>query len=1121
MSTFDISIPILVDKMQPAGEPAYYRTRPVFFTGYERVDPREDRAVRHLREDLRKGFGEMAREMQHDLLAAWGFHPRLQHRRLELTLTLRKRTLRTQLFIVLFESLGRNLAASPQVSEVCFEILSGESLEQRAMEVYTEHFRKLEKNGVDLSAYQFDDLVYSHLDTLTLDIDTAQKMAKEDETRPFAFLGGEQEMSGSHELERTGRCLNRLYPNELQRAIARDETVEQLKDWLKIGNAHEQKPAPLVILGPNQVGKTAVLHEWLFLELEKAPDKRTEVWLLSPQRLISGMSYLGQWEERLLSILEYAASPETGKQIVLYFDDLLGLFQAGKSRDSNLTIGQVLKMHLEEGRLRVIAEATPSAWRKLREVDRSFADLFNVVHLREPAERETLRILIRTVQELEQLHACRFSPEVLPLIVELPRRFVRGRAFPGKGAELLRQLAVTHPGGEIGKAEVYRFFENKTGINQRFMDRHEMLSTKSVEAFFRERIVGQHEAVHAMIDAIVLAKAQLNDPERPVASLLFLGPTGVGKTECAKALAEFYFGTRERLLRFDMNEFNGWDAVPRLIGAFGGRQGALTGAVKRKPHAVILLDEIEKANPQVFDLLLQVLDDGRLTDANGVTTDFCNTIIVLTSNLGARDARARVGFGAIETEDVEVYRDAARKFFRPEFFNRLDKVVAFHELGREHIEGIVRNLVHHSLHRQGLHQRQLSLSLDPEVFDFLADAGFNKEFGARALRRAVEDYLMEPLAIQLSGTIGRRPAFLRGSVREKRIVLDMRELTAVATTAPVPPRLTAQQALKVSRSAIRFVRRVDDEMESWRESDEEHLSQLDRHYYQVREELIQLRQNRDKLQGDAENAAQQPVRRHAAQPSRFGRHPKMLYVPRRDANELLAEIFQSADSGALLEKLAERSSVLDTISHQTNQLVQHAARVEYLANPRFSEPDRLLVKFHVNHAGLLEGDVEERYEAYRHWVESYVHFFQNPPALTKKTVLYHPGEDEVETDGLYSVSSFLSNELYFLYGEGPGFRKLLEKQLGLELFCFASHSFGFGGIEVFAMRQGESLRHACRRISQSPTQLMEATGQVVRIRHEKGWVLDLKSGILTQNPKVQLWSFLTPLLTRPAEFEGA
>ncbi|MEM7011965.1 MAG: hypothetical protein AAF585_10825, partial [Verrucomicrobiota bacterium] len=428
-----LSIPVIVEKIRPEGERAFYRAGALFVGGYERVDSREDRAIRELTDALRKAANEEARDMRHTMLGNWSFNPRrLRHRTLELTLTLRRHTLRPKIVVLMFDALGRTLAASPQIRELCFEIQPGESVEARAHEVYTEHFKGLEKEGADVAEWEFEDVVYTRIDSITINVNASQKPPKEEAT-PMAFLGEDREVSGSAELERTGRNLTRLYPNELDRALLRDSEVQQLRDWFRGRKRHDPAPPPLVIVGPNQVGKTAIIHEWIHRRCD-SDDSDIYVWLLSPQRVISGMSFVGQWEQRVLAILKEIEK----ERYVLYFDDLLGLFSAGKSRDSNLTVGQVLKVHMEEGRLAVLGEATPEAWRKLRELDRSFADLFTVLHLREPNEHDTLRVLIRTLQDLEHEHGCRFEPEVLPLVIELPRRFVRGRAFPGKGAEMLR-----------------------------------------------------------------------------------------------------------------------------------------------------------------------------------------------------------------------------------------------------------------------------------------------------------------------------------------------------------------------------------------------------------------------------------------------------------------------------------------------------------------------------------------------------------------------------------------------------------------------------------------------------------------------------------------------------------
>lgn len=1119
--SFQLSIPVFVEKVRVEGEPSFYRVRPVFFDGFTRTDQREDRAVRHLREDLQKAVTEHAKATRHDVLAVWAFHPKLDHRRVSLVLNLRKHTLRPTVFLIQFNSLGRTLVVSPDVRDVCFELGPSDSLQARATEVFTDHFRSLERSGADLSEHFADEVAYAHVEVIELKVGALQKFTKEPEGPGFALLGEQQEVSGSYELERTGRCLNRLYPHDLERASFREDEVSRVKHWFGDKIKAAVAPPPLLLVGPNQVGKTAIIHEWVHRFHQERGDERVpQVWLLSPQRLISGMSYVGQWEQRVLAIFDEAQR----EGHVLYFDDLIGLFSAGKSRDSNLTVGALLKLQMEEGKLRIVAEATPEVWRKLREVDRGLADLFTVLHVREPEAVDTLKILIRTLQDLELAHGCEFAPETLPLIMELCRRYVRTRAFPGKGAEMLRQLAATRPGQKIGRSEVYQFFEGKTGVRQRFMDRGQSLPTEEVRQFFRNRIVGQDQALEAMIEGIVLAKAQLNDPNRPICSMLFLGPTGVGKTECAKSLAEYYFGSAERLLRFDMNEFNGWDAVPRLIGDFGGRQGVLTGAVRRRPHAVILLDEIEKANTDVFDLLLQVLDDGRLTDASGVTTDFCNAIIILTSNLGSQEVKARMGFGAVMDEGNEVYVDAARKFFRPEFFNRLDRVIAFHELGKEHIEGIVHALVNRVLQRQGLHRRQMSISLDSSVYHMLSQVGFKREFGARALRRAVEDHLVEPLALKLANVTGRRPAFIRAVVVEGKLELEVRGLTAVPMQTLPPSRVGAALAEQYVRKSNLFVQRLDEEMEDWqsRRGGHDRASSLDHHYFLIREELMEVRKLRDRLQGLAESASQVGTNwTGGTKFHRGGRHPKQLHLvpPAEGEEDLLSGLFQRADAGRWFDAKAEESVVLDDLSHTAGQLISQAARAQYFCRPELADTDRVLLRFRMNGTENLKGEVEERFRLYQNWIESYAYFFQHAPGLSKRIVKYEREGDRLERGMDLGISDLLGTEGCFLYGEGPGFARLLQTENGLELFCFSGQGFEYGRMDMLVLRPGENLLQACRRFVRQSNSVRElGSNQVFRIRHERGWVLDLKSGVLTQNPKIPLWSFLMPLLEKPPEF---
>jgi ATP-dependent Clp protease ATP-binding subunit ClpA len=387
---------------------------------------------------------------------------------------------------------------------------------------------------------------------------------------------------------------------------------------------------------------------------------------------------------------------------------------------------------LEKRRVRVIAEITPGSWRVLREKDRAFAELFQVIPVNEPPEHETLRILINVARQLEEAHRCNFSLDVVPAAYELQRRYGGDAAFPGKAARFLKRLAVRFAGGEVNHWQVLNEFHQQSGLQIALLDKAMLMERSAIIGILRQSLAGQDHALNAFADVLLTLKARLNDPHRPLAVLLLLGPTGVGKTQAARALATYLFGSSERLLRFDMNEYVEAGSALRLTGSPRDPEGLLTSAVRRQPFSVVLFDEIEKGAPEVFDLLLGALDEGRLTDSLGRVTDFTQTVILLTSNLGAREARARLGFGAFEDGSEEaIYISAAEKFFRPEFFNRLDRVIPFRSLDRAELEKITRQLINNLLARDGLQRRDGLLNVTPEALKRLAELGHHPQLGAR------------------------------------------------------------------------------------------------------------------------------------------------------------------------------------------------------------------------------------------------------------------------------------------------------------------------------------------------------------------------------------------------------
>ena len=741
-----IAIPVYIEsRKSTAVRSTRHIVRPLFFPHPQQVDESLGRAMSRFVQQLTAELNRLGSNADHGDLAAYTYCPTVEQQRFDLVLELRRQTPRGRYFFAVFRALGRKVAFCPNLPDLWFELKRGEELKARATEVLTEHFRREEHEQGD--EFEFPEHVplngSAWITTTEIELHPSQELPS---PKKFlqAFLGGPDKMDGRVELQRVGRCLNWLYPDELDRVLARDREVAELTRLLQ---AEDKRP--ILLVGPRLVGKTAVIHEhvWQVTKGRRtAYGEKQNLWLLSPQRLVSGMAYVGQWENRLLAILDAAKK----SQSVLYFDDFLGLFHAGISRESDLSMGQVLKPYVERRDCRFLAEMTPEQLRVFRERDRGLADQFHLLPIAEPTPDENLRIQFSILNGLEDRHKCLFALDALPAVLQLQRRYARDVAFPGKAARFVQRLAVrAKPKTLLSRQAVLQEFQRQSGLSLQFLDEQVTLERKEVLQELSRRVIGQPTALEAVADILCIAKARLNDPDRPLGSLLFLGPTGVGKTQCAKAVAEYLFGNAERLVRIDMNEYVAPGSATRLVGTFDQPDGQLTSTVRRQPFSVVLFDEIEKAHPDVFDVLLQVLGEGRLTNALGQTVDFANTIIVLTSNLGVKAAASRVGFAG-DQPDPQVFVKAAEAFFRPEFFNRLDRIIPFGQLGREEIRSIARLAIQEVFGREGLARRKCLLQVDEATLDHVAEKAFSPTLGARALKRGIERQITQPAANRLA-----------------------------------------------------------------------------------------------------------------------------------------------------------------------------------------------------------------------------------------------------------------------------------------------------------------------------------------------------------------------------------
>jgi ATP-dependent Clp protease ATP-binding subunit ClpC len=597
--------------------------------------------------------------------------------------------------------------------------------------------------------------------------------------RLFAGLGPSG--SETRRAERYGRDLTAAARDgTLDPVVGRDDVIDEVVEVL----SRRTKNNP-VLIGDPGVGKTAIV-EGIAARIASGDVPPT----LSARRLISvdlaamvaGSKYRGEFEERLQGVIDEVTA--TNRMVMLFIDELHTVVGAGSAEGAVMDAANILKPALTSGRLQVIGATTVEDYQRHVAKDAALERRFQPVVVDEPSAQEAVAMLKGLRARYERHHVVRITDEAVVAAVELSARYVTERFLPDKAIDLMdragararlrqksaapdivaledrvRRLtqddderlaeavaeldaarAALASAPEVGANDVAEVVSRSTGIPVAQLTESERHRLLHLEEQLHRRIVGQDEAVEAVADAVRRSRAGLKHPRRPIGSLLFLGPTGVGKTEVARALAEALYGSPDRLIRLDMSEFAHEHSVTRLTGAppgYAGYEegGRLTGAVRRTPYSVVLLDEIEKAHPEIFNILLQVLDAGRLTDAQGRTADFANTVIIMTCNIGADQLLA----AAMSGVPVEQVRDpllaTVARHFRPEFLNRLDEIILFRGLDAEQLRRITALLLEDT--RARLREQDITLEVDEQALSWLATSGYVPEYGARPLRRTI------------------------------------------------------------------------------------------------------------------------------------------------------------------------------------------------------------------------------------------------------------------------------------------------------------------------------------------------------------------------------------------------
>lgn len=638
---------------------------------------------------------------------------------------------------------------------------------------------------------------------------------------------------GGSALDKFGRDLTQAAKNgEIDPVIGREKEIQRVIQIL----SRRTKNNP-VLIGEPGVGKTAVA-EGLALEIAKGnvpeilKDKR--VVSLDLTGMVAGAKYRGDFEERIKAAIDEV---KKSKNTILFIDELHTIVGAGAAEGS-ADAANILKPSLARGDFQVIGATTLNEYRKYIEKDAALERRFQPVKVGEPIPEQAVQILKGLRDSYEAHHKVKITDEAINAAVTLSSRYIADRYLPDKaidlideGASKVRLASLTSPdnvkeledeiadyekekasaineqdferaarlrdeqkelqtklddakkkwqeqqkgnSGEVTAEDIAKIVSEWTGIPVVQLTKEESERLLNMENVLHERVIGQSEAVTAIAKAIRRGRVGLKDPKRPVGSFIFLGPTGVGKTELCKALAEAMFGDENAMLRLDMSEYMEKHTVSKLIGSPPGyvgfeEGGQLTEKVRRKPYSVVLFDEIEKAHPDVFNMLLQILEDGRLTDSQGRTVDFKNTIIIMTSNVGARlitEKQSSLGFNSenenaeeSEKKDIkELVTGELRKVFRPEFLNRVDDIIVFNKLNKDEIKQIAVKMLKTLENR--LDKMNIKISFTDNAVSEIADKGFDENYGARPLRRAIQNEIEDPLSEQM----------LEGKVKDGAVV---------------------------------------------------------------------------------------------------------------------------------------------------------------------------------------------------------------------------------------------------------------------------------------------------------------------------------------------------------------